>query len=109
MPITQIKTSNFTVDDSGAPEPITTTIKCRRIVVKPADGASSYKFRSPLATSDAITRQAGTETVITRPAPGQYQQGLYGDPGYYDSDMTVGYLETLSGEGAKTFEMEEYL
>ena len=109
MPITQVKTSNITIDDTGSPEPITTTIKCRKVVIRPQDGASSYKFRSPLATSDPVTKAAGIEQVIERPSPGQYQVGDYGDPGYFAIGTIVGYAETLSGTGSKTFDMEEYL
>ena len=107
-PLWCVKTTNFTVDDAGAPEPITATIRCREIRVAPADGSSSYKYRAPLATSDPANKYSGIETRITRPSPGQYNTGYYGDPGHFEVGDIAGYLETFAGVGAKTFQMEEF-
>lgn len=103
------KTSTFTVDDTGDPEPITVTIECRKIIVGPVDGSSTYNFRAPMKSSSANRRTSGKETVIERPSPGQYQVGSYGDPGNYKPGDVVGFLETVSGVGSKTFQMQEYL
>lgn len=102
-----IKTSTFTTDAIGSPEPVTTTIRCRKIVIAPADGASDYVFRAPNASSTAITKFAGASTVIERPSPGQYQVGSYGDTGYYEAGETVAYVESVSG--TITISMEESL
>lgn len=107
--VVTVKTSTFTVDDSGNPEPITCTIACRKIRVSPQDGASSYWFRAPGSSNAAVKKFTGETTIIERPSPGQYQQGSYGDPGLYQIGDVVGYLETVSGLGAKTFQMEEML
>lgn len=69
------KTSTFTVDDAGQPEPITVTIRCRKIRVGPQDGASNYLFRAPNASSTAVKKYSGEVTEIVRPSPGQYAQG----------------------------------
>lgn len=102
------KTTTFVADDSGDPEPVTATIRCRRVKVEPVDGSSTFKSRGPLASSTAVTQFSGMALILERPSPGQYQQTDYGDPGFYEVGDIIAYIETPSGIGAKTFQMQEF-
>lgn len=103
-----LKTSTFTADDAGDPESVTATIRCRRVIIQPQNGSSNWKYRAPNASSTAVSKFSGKALEIIRPSPGQYQQTDLGDPGFYEIGDVICYVETFSGVGALTFQMEEF-
>ena len=82
-------TSQFTVNATGDPEPVTAFTDCRSISIfqDTADATQlAYKVRAPFLTSQTVQRHAGTQHFFTR-ADGQ--------AGFRKGDI-VGYVETVS-------------
>lgn len=92
------KTSQFTVDDIGNPEPVVITIRCTRIVIAPADGSSNYLYRAPSLASTPVPKNSGVPLEIKALFLHSFAPG-----------EIVCYVETASGVGAKTFNQEEHL
>lgn len=72
--------------------------RCTRVVVEPADGSSSYLFRAPAIASTPISKTNGRSVEIRARFLGAFGPG-----------EIIGYVETASGLGAKTFNQEEHL
>jgi hypothetical protein len=85
------KTSTFVVDE--AITRIVCTVDCRKISVWPQDGSSDYFERAPDSNSTQVKHFAG--------------EALHFEFGLYKAGDTVGWAQTVSGAGSKTFHMVE--
>ena len=86
------KTSTFTVNDVGDPEPVIATIDCREIVIGEDPSVSGwptigYKVTGTLAGSTAIEKAPGVTFKFI---------STVNHPPFKTGDI-VGYVETLSG------------
>ncbi len=73
-----IRTSIFTVDNIGNPEPVTADGPCQKITIREqaAAGTQNYSVYAPLMTSDPFTRVAGESHVFTAPKYNMFQDGV---------------------------------
>lgn len=87
-----LRTSVFTCDDQGDPEPVTITTPCTEVSIAPQDGVTTYRFRAPNKDSDGVLKYNGQETRIRVRS-------------FFYPSQVVGYIETLSGSAV--FQMEQ--
>ncbi len=90
------RTSTFSVDNVGNPEPVTAQGPCRKIIVREqgAAGTTDYFVRQPTNTSAQVRKVAG-ESTLFEAAPGNL----------FQTGQIVGYVETVTG--SVTFSQEE--
>jgi hypothetical protein len=88
----KIKTSTFTVNDIGDPEPVIVSIDCKQVMIGEDPSVSGwpttdYQVKGIEASSDWIQCAAGTKFI--------FQSTVNAPP--FSANQVVGYVQTISG------------
>ena len=87
-----MKTSQFTVNNVGNPEPVICTLGCRTITIGEDPGVAGWP-----TTDFKVKGSAPGSVAIQRPAGTSYQFQRISGQAAFSPGETVGYVETVTG------------